>query len=183
MTIVSGLFILFLILLVLLIFLVFYGIYYLLFGDNNNNHRSGFGKKRKRSSKGATKRTNEKLWKKTVARVKKGSKGGKPGQWSARKAQLAVQQYKKAGGKYSGKAGKNNSLRKWTREDWGTKSGKNSVVGKKATGERYLPKKARQKLSKKEYAATTRRKRRAMKRGKQYSKQPRKIARKTRKYR
>ena len=44
------------------------------------------------------------------------------------------------------------SLKKWTKQDWGTKSGKPSTQGKKATGERYLPKKARQALSDKEYA-------------------------------
>jgi hypothetical protein len=33
-------------------------------------------------------------------RIKAGSKGGKPGQWSARKAQMLAQQYKKAGGGY-----------------------------------------------------------------------------------
>ena len=47
------------------------------------------------------------------------------------------------------------SLKKWTKEKWGTKSGKNSTQGKKATGERYLPKKAREALSSKEYAATS----------------------------
>ncbi len=33
-------------------------------------------------------------------RIKAGGKGGKPGQWSARKAQLLAQAYKKAGGGY-----------------------------------------------------------------------------------
>ncbi len=47
------------------------------------------------------------------------------------------------------------SLKKWTNEDWGTRSGKNSTQGSKATGERYLPKKARQALSPQEYAATS----------------------------
>ena len=51
------------------------------------------------------------------------------------------------------------SLKKWTKEEWGTKSGKPSTQGKKATGERYLPKKAREALSSKEYAATTKKKR------------------------
>lgn len=45
-------------------------------------------------------RTNEKLWKKVVAQVKASSKGGKPGQWSARKAQLAGKMYKEKGGGY-----------------------------------------------------------------------------------
>ena len=34
-------------------------------------------------------------------RIKAGSKGGKPGQWSARKAQLLASEYKKAGGGYT----------------------------------------------------------------------------------
>ena len=75
------------------------------------------------------------------------------------------------------------SLKKWTKEEWGTKSGKPSTQGKKATGERYLPKKARQALTKKEYAATSRKKRADTKKGKQHSAQPKKIAKKTRKYR
>ena len=130
-----------------------------------------------------TKRTKPELWKKIVSQVKRSNKGGKKGQWSARKAQLAVQKYKKAGGGYRGKRKKSNSLRKWTRQKWRTKSGKNSVVGKNATGERYLPSKAIKKLSKKEYRKTTRAKRRSIKKGKQYSKQPKKISRKVRRYR
>mgnify|MGYP003137654795 FL=1 len=75
------------------------------------------------------------------------------------------------------------SLKKWTKEEWGTKSGKPSTQGKKATGERYLPKKARQALSDKEYSATSRKKREDTKKGKQFSKQPKKIAKKTAKHR
>lgn len=117
-------------------------------------------------------------------RVLAGSKGGRPGQWSARKAQLVAQQYKKAGGGYSGsKSSKQKSLSKWTKEEWGTKSGKPSTQGSKATGERYLPKKARQSLSKKEYAATSAKKRSDTKAGRQFSKQPKSIARKTARYR
>jgi len=129
-------------------------------------------------------RTDEAKWKRIVASVKAGSKGGKPGQWSARKAQLATQRYKESGGGYTGpKTEAQKSLSKWTKEDWGTKSGKNSTQGKKATGERYLPKKAREALSDKEYAATTRKKRADTKKGKHFSKQPKKVAAKTSKYR
>jgi len=117
-------------------------------------------------------------------RILAGSKGGKPGQWSARKAQLVALQYKKAGGGYtSGKSSKQKSLSKWTKEDWGTKSGKPSTQGKKATGERYLPKKARQALSASEYEATTRAKREGMRKGKQFVKQPKTIAKKTARFR
>ena len=129
-------------------------------------------------------RTDEAKWKRIVAAVKAGSKGGKPGQWSARKAQLATQLYKKSGGSYSGpKTKAQKSLSKWTKEKWGTKSGKNSTQGKKATGERYLPKKARESLSKKEYAKTSAKKRRDTKAGKQFSSQPKKIAKKTARHR
>jgi len=72
------------------------------------------------------------------------------------------------------------SLKKWTKQEWGTKSGKPSTQGKGATGERYLPKKAREALSAKEYAATTKKKRADTKAGKQHSKQPKRIAQKTR---
>jgi hypothetical protein len=75
------------------------------------------------------------------------------------------------------------SLSKWTKQDWGTKSGKNSTQGKKATGERYLPKKAREALTDEEYNRTSAKKRAAARKGQQHSKQPDKIAKKTAKYR
>ena len=129
-------------------------------------------------------RTDEPKWKRIVASVKARDKGGKPGQWSARKAQLATQRYKKSGGGYSGpKTEAQKSLSKWTQEDWGTKSGKPSTQGAKATGERYLPKKARQALTSSEYAATTKAKREGTKAGKQFVKQPKSIAKKTASYR
>jgi len=75
------------------------------------------------------------------------------------------------------------SLRAWTRQKWRTKSGKPSTQGSKATGERYLPEKAIKALSSSEYAASTAAKRKATRAGKQVSKQPKKIAKKTRSYR
>ena len=75
------------------------------------------------------------------------------------------------------------SLSAWTKQKWRTKSGKPSTQGPKATGERYLPEKAIKALSAKEYAATTRAKRKATKAGKQVARQPKKIAKKTRAYR
>lgn len=75
------------------------------------------------------------------------------------------------------------SLKKWTAQKWRTKSGKPSTQGKKATGERYLPSAAIKALTPAEYAATTRAKRKATKAGKQVSRQPKRIAKKTRKYR
>ena len=75
------------------------------------------------------------------------------------------------------------SLKKWTKQKWRTKSGKPSTQGKKATGERYLTEKAIKAMSDKEYAATTRKKRADTKKGKQFSKQPKKIAKKTARHR
>ena len=71
------------------------------------------------------------------------------------------------------------SLKAWTKQKWRTKSGKKSSE----TGERYLPSAAIKALSQSEYAATTKKKREDTKKGKQHSKQPKKIAKKTRSYR
>jgi hypothetical protein len=114
-------------------------------------------------------------WKRIVASVKASDKGGSPGQWSARKAQLATLRYKQSGGGYKGPKKADNSLSKWSKEDWGTKSGKPSTQGSEATGERYLPKAARAKLTPAEYGATTRAKREGMKQGKQFVPQPKSI--------
>ncbi len=71
------------------------------------------------------------------------------------------------------------SLKNWTNQKWRTKSGKPS--GK--TGERYLPEAAIKSLSASEYAATTKAKREGSSKGKQFVRQPLKIAKKTAKYR
>ena len=71
------------------------------------------------------------------------------------------------------------SLKAWGKQKWRTKSGKPSSK----TGERYLPEAAIKALSPQEYAATTRAKRKGTKAGKQFVKQPKSIAKKTRAYR
>ena len=124
------------------------------------------------------KKSNPALWSRIVSSVKAGTKGGDAGQWSARKAQLAVAKYKEAGGKYIGKKSDSNSLSKWTKQEWTTKSGKPSSE----TGERYLPEKAIKSLSSSEYAATTRAKRQGGGTG-SVVKQPKSIASKVKKYR
>ena len=75
------------------------------------------------------------------------------------------------------------SLVNWTKQKWTTKSGKPSTQGSKATGERYLPAKAIKALSSAEYAASTAAKRKATRAGRQVSKQPKKIAAKTARFR
>ena len=120
-----------------------------------------------------------KLWEQVKEEVTAAGKGGRKGQWSARKAQLAVAEYKKRGGGYVGAKDVDNALHQWTEEDWGTKSGEES--GK--TGERYLPKKARAALSDEEYRRTTAKKQADTKKGRQFSSQPKDVADKTRPFR
>ena len=74
-------------------------------------------------------------------RVMKGTKGGKAGQWSARKAQLVASEYKKAGGGYKGGEGKKQkSLKKCVK-----KIGKLKINMKKVRKLLRQPKKLRTK--------------------------------------
>lgn len=123
-------------------------------------------------------RKDESKWKRIVASVKAGTKGGEPGEWSARKAQIAVRKYKESGGTYSGQKSESNSLVKWTKQDWKTSDGSESK-GKK----RYLPAKAWDNLSSGEKAATNRAKAKGNASGKQFVKQPDKIASKVARFR
>ena len=118
----------------------------------------------------ATKR-DPKKWAAAKARAK-AKMGGKH---SARAMQLAVKYYKDAGGAYSGPKKSNNKLRKWGRQKW-------QYAGKKGES-RYLPKKAIAALSPSERAATNRKKKADTRAGKQFSKQPKSISNKTRRYR
>lgn len=116
------------------------------------------------------KRNNEPLWK-----YCKSEAIHKMGKFSARAMQYAVKLYKERGGGYIGSKSQQNSLIKWTKEDWGY------------TGElkqsRYLPKKAREHLTVGEKIATNRAKKIGTKEGKQWVKQPKTIAKKTARYR
>lgn len=116
------------------------------------------------------KRTDPDLWEKVKQEITDDDKGGDPGQWSARKAQMAVQEYKKRGGGYdeSGPSQEETSLHHWTEEDWGTRSGEESGE----TGERYLPKRVRMLLTEDEYRRTTAEKRKDSRAGEQFSDQP-----------
>ena len=106
-----------------------------------------------------TQRTNPELWKRIQLKWKKSSKGGAPNEWNARKAQLAIREYIKLGGKYSTPKDPMNSLAKWTKEDWG-------YVGDKP-GNRYLPRAIRNKLTPAEARATNLQKKKATAKGKQ----------------
>ena len=117
-------------------------------------------------------RTDPALWDRIKAEVTAGDKGGHAGEWSARKAQMAVQRYKAEGGSYKGDKDPHNHLAEWTKEEWGTKSGGESLD----TGERYLPKAAREALTDEEYARTTAKKRADLAAGRQHSAQPQDVA-------
>jgi hypothetical protein len=120
-------------------------------------------------------KSNPKLWKSIVKRVKSGSKGGPKGKWSARKAQIAVAKYKSAGGKYKGKKSKSNSLTKWVKEKWDYISPRS----RKTKRGRYLPEKVRRSLTPAEKRRENRKK--GSKRGKWIS-YSRSVAKKMRKY-
>jgi hypothetical protein len=128
----------------------------------------------------SAKRTKESMWKRIVASVKAGSKGGRSGQWSARKAQLATARYKKAGGGYKGKKSSGNKLSKWSKQKWDYVSEGDKKKPRAKRG-RYLPESVRKSLSPSEKAATNKRKKSASAKGKQKAKYSKKIARKVRK--
>ena len=124
-------------------------------------------------------KSDPRLWEQVKHEVTAGTKGGRAGEWSARKAQLAVHEYKARGGGYVGERDPHNHLTEWTEEEWGTKSGAKSAD----SGERYLPKAARKALTDAEYKRTTAAKRRDTAKGKQHSAQPADVAAKTRPFR
>jgi hypothetical protein len=111
---------------------------------------------------------DKELWESIKKKVMADDVGGRKGQWSAVKAMIASKEYKKAGGTYIGKRDTSKGLLKWIGEDWRTKSGKPSLK----TGERFLPAKAISALTGEQYRRTSEKKRRDMRAGKQFSKQP-----------
>lgn len=116
--------------------------------------------------KKVAKRNNEKLWEYCKQEALE-----KMGKFSARAMQYAVKLYKERGGGYIGEKSEENSLIKWTKEDWG-------YVGKEKHS-RYLPKIAREHLTVGEKIATDRAKNKGTEEGKQWVKQPKNIAKKT----
>lgn len=80
--------------------------------------------------------------------IQDSDKGGKPGQWSARKSQLLVQEYEKHGGGYQqdkkDEAAK--SLEEWTEQNWQTKEG-DADAEQDGVMKRYLPEQVWNRLS------------------------------------
>jgi hypothetical protein len=113
--------------------------------------------------------TDPELREKIKEEIKASDKGGKKGQWSARKSQLLTQKYEKRGGGYRGdKDESQKNLQRWTDEEWQTQEG--NANARQADGEtkRYLPKKAWENMSEREKRETEGKKREGSRQGKQY---------------
>lgn len=116
--------------------------------------------------------TKPKLREKLKQKIQASDKGGKPGQWSARKSQLLASEYKRKGGGYKGsKDSKARSLDNWTSQNWRTKDGKPAIRSGYTT--RYLPDKEWDKLTEGQARATNRKKIVGSRKGKQFIKNTR----------
>jgi hypothetical protein len=112
--------------------------------------------------------TDPELRERIKEEIKDSDKGGKKGQWSARKSQLLTREYEKRGGGYKGeKDGSQKNLEKWTEEDWQTQENDARARSGDETA-RYLPKEAWEKLSEAEKRETEKKKREGSRRGQQH---------------
>src|SRR3954451_12984342 len=115
--------------------------------------------------------TDPELRERLKQEITAGDRGGRPGQWSARKAQLLASDYKKAGGGYTtdkkDESAAAQHLDEWTSEDWQTKDRDARARHGDETA-RYLPNKAWKDLTPAEREATDKRKRSETRRGKQF---------------
>jgi hypothetical protein len=99
--------------------------------------------------------THPELREKVKEEIKASDKGGKEGQWSARKSQLLTQEYEKRGGGYKGEKGQSQkNLEEWTEEEWQTKEGEADARQDGGETKRYLPKKAWENMSEEEKEET-----------------------------
>ncbi|KAI1608574.1 hypothetical protein EDD37DRAFT_653815 [Exophiala viscosa] len=116
--------------------------------------------------------TDPKLREDVKEEIQQGDKGGAPGQWSARKAQMMAKEYKARGGDYTTpKEDKDESqkhLDKWTEEEWQTKEGSAHAKQKDGTQKRYLPKKAWEEMNEEEKEETEKKKQEGSKEGHQF---------------
>jgi len=94
--------------------------------------------------------TDPELRERLKDQIERGGKGGKPGQWSARKSQMLVKAYEEAGGGYKGEKDEAaESLTRWTKEDWQTGAGKGDAQHGHHM-HRYLPAEVWDRLSESE---------------------------------
>jgi hypothetical protein len=112
--------------------------------------------------------TDPDLRRKIKDELMQGDKGGKPGQWSARKSQMLAREYEAQGGSYKGeKDERARSLDEWTEQDWQTAQG-NGQARDGNTTKRYLPKNVWDMLSDKEKQEAERVKEEASRKGEQH---------------
>ena len=113
--------------------------------------------------------TEPELRRKLKDELQASSKGGKKGQWSARKSQLLVREYEKQGGGYKGEKDDDaKSLEAWTDENWQTADGSADARQEDGSTKRYLPEEAWDLLSDKEKEEAEKKKKQGDKKGKQY---------------
>ena len=113
--------------------------------------------------------TDAELREKLKEEIKTSDKGGRPGQWSARKSQLLAREYEKQGGGYKGEKDESQKhLEKWTEEEWQTKEGGANARKEDGETKRYLPKKAWKSMSEEEKEETELKKREGSRQGGQY---------------
>ena len=111
--------------------------------------------------------TDPELRERIKREVMAGDKGGRPGQWSARKAQMVAHEYAAQGGGYKhAPDAAQQSLKQWGEEKWHTATGEKAIQGEET--HRYLPDAAWKELSPEERKATDAKKVRGSKAGKQF---------------
>lgn len=113
--------------------------------------------------------TNPELRRRLKEEILQSDKGGKPGQWSARKSQILVREYEEQGGDYKSDERDEaaQSLIEWEEQDWQTEEGDDRAREGKVT-KRYLPKAVWDKLSETEKQEAERVKEEASKKGIQH---------------
>jgi len=113
--------------------------------------------------------THPEMREKIKEEIQASGKGGKEGQWSARKSQLLTQEYEKRGGGYKGesKDQSQKDLQKWTEEEWQTKEG-DAEAREDGETKRYLPREAWDQMSEDEKEKTEQKKREGSRQGRQY---------------
>jgi hypothetical protein len=118
--------------------------------------------------KHADKYTNPELREQIKQELMASDKGGKPGQWSARKSQMLAREYEKRGGGYKGpKDEAAKSLEAWTEQDWQTQAGDDKARKDDKTS-RYLPKEVWDQLSPEEKKEAEKTKVKGSKHGEQH---------------
>ena len=139
--------------------------------EKQSAQKQGAKKTKNKDSK-AERYTDPALRERLKKKIKAGDKGGKKGQWSARKAQLLVKAYEKRGGGYTAPKDEDQQhLSEWTAQEWQTRDGE-SKARSGGTTKRYLPKQAWEALTPQQQAETERAKTKGSRAGRQHVANP-----------